>query len=93
MTSVSNNDFSSAATFKCKAMAVGVFVSPQTHTTSLSHNVTFFHEEMVCVFPKGDKKKPLNTTGRAVKASGGILGQIICGLLGAVLGFGTPSAP
>lgn len=67
MTSVSDNDFSSAATFKCKAMAVGVFVSPQTHTASLSLNVTFFHEEMVCVFPKGGKKKSLNPTGRAVK--------------------------
>lgn len=50
MTSVSDNDFSSAATFKCKAMAVGVCVSPQTHTTSLSLNITFFHEEMVVRF-------------------------------------------
>lgn len=93
MTSVSDNDFSLAVMFKCKAMAVGVFVSPQTHTTSLSLNITFFHEEMVCVFPKREKNISLNTTGRAVKTSGGILGQIICGLLRAVLGFGTPSAP
>lgn len=56
MTSVSDNDFSSAATFKCKAMAVGVFVRRQTHTASYSLNLTFFHEEMVCVFPKGEKK-------------------------------------